>query len=1095
MEAALTSLFFMRSPSYDELRFEGSDVIQQGSVALTRGFYDYVTMYWSSHCRKAPDSHAIMETLGPLHAPPPGGAAKLTVAEAEGGGEGVPKPGTDATPDADDVSGHGTEDVGDRDIACPPEAEAAGDTDSVPGSAAAAASPEKHIVTDLFDRITNLLEPGEPTLADFLAERIARNTDLSSPDKLGDTILHHVARLREEGGMDLLLRADAPVNAQNNVGNTPLHVAAMYRFDEGARQLLVAGADRNARNKRGETALHLAIIHESKAVFETLLSAGVDVLAQDHRRNTPFHYAAQWEFSGAVKSLLYEGYSPDTTNEAGDTALSIAIKCSNKDMVEELIRHGATVRAEDTATAASRDLEELVTASPDELRPGMGSALPSGAAFKVEIAEAPPTCQYCNPGRWLSSRRGTPHPHWPSFDELRGSAVMCTLCAFFEKEVLESHPDGIDSATGRLFVTVELASDRPWEKSGKDTLTLSIGEATTLAWELCFDACKWFTNNVFLLSRHLNSLHLADTRTLTVHNEAAGADIPLLTGRLIDPDPAPQTTFALAQGWLSDCMSTHEACTGGTDLQGHNPAPQKSKTVARAKNWLRGRPSTHKVPMDSTDSTDNTDGTSPVTPTRLVDIGSGELFDDMRVVETEGRTIQFAYISYSWGRALPKAQLTTRNRDEMLSRTLSREDFTPTVADAMAIVRSCGLRYIWVDALCIMQDSPEDWTLEALRMPEYIQSAAFVLSAASSKDAAQGLFRERASSLHRLGTASFVQRRLPPVDSAPSAVECDLHLRKVLQSGAETFRETMLARCWLIQELILPRRLLVWGADQVHWTCRTCLWSEGSTASGDPDWVKYLPPPEGSPASPNGVARSHLTWYSLVELYSRGRLTISADRLNAVEAFKVQFARRAIRAEYAAGLWADDFANGLLWYSGEAARLARSHAPSWSWASIDGPVTYSLLRGTRADKISNEDHRVSFVEASCNNGEGLQIDVDPGYVKLDALTLDGLDSRDEACRQQLLECEYFFDSAEYERRFHNGGECAGGRLMLMFVAPWCAGSVGPVSAGDMRCAGLVLFDPGMSGDNPAVLTRLGLFLGLRYDGALNGWARRTVLIR
>ena len=477
MEAALTSLYFMRSPSYDERGFEGSDVIQQGRVALTRGFYDYVSTYWSSHCRKAPGSQAVRETLGLRDAPP---------SRSSPASKAVSGPGREAAVDGGSVSG-------------PATPEGAKDENTVSATGTDAKPQNNHIVSDLFERIT---DSPDSNLAEFVAERIARNADLSARDRFGDTILHHMAKLHEESCIGLLLQDDAPLNAQNNIGNTPLHVAAMYRFDEGARQLLVAGAERNTRNKRGETALHLALIHESRAVFEMLLSAGVDVLAQDHRRNTPFHYAAQWESTDAIKSLLYEGYSPDTVNEAGDTALSIAIRSKNKDMVDELIRYGAMVRAEDIAAAGSRGLEELVTASPAELQPRLESVLPSVAGFKVEISDPPPSCQYCNVGRWLSSRRGVPHAHWPSLNDLQASAAMCPLCAFFSKEILHYYSDAIHSRTGRLLVTVELASDRPWEKSSKDTLALSVGETMLLTWEICFDNRKR-SGNLFDLAHHV----------------------------------------------------------------------------------------------------------------------------------------------------------------------------------------------------------------------------------------------------------------------------------------------------------------------------------------------------------------------------------------------------------------------------------------------------------------------------------------------------------------------------------------------------------------------------------------------------------------
>ncbi|MBE3049370.1 HET domain-containing protein, partial [Candidatus Bathyarchaeota archaeon] len=170
----------------------------------------------------------------------------------------------------------------------------------------------------------------------------------------------------------------------------------------------------------------------------------------------------------------------------------------------------------------------------------------------------------------------------------------------------------------------------------------------------------------------------SDTFNVIASSEASETDIPLLTGRLIDPDPASQKTFTLAKGWLNDCMSAHKACT------------------------------------------DDTDGTGPVTPTRLVEIGTGAAFNDMRIIETRGGTIPYAYLSHVWGSAIPWT-LRKQNYDEVLSGRLSLEDMTTTVADAISIVRSCGLRYIWVDSLCIIQDCPEDWEREASRIPDYSQ--------------------------------------------------------------------------------------------------------------------------------------------------------------------------------------------------------------------------------------------------------------------------------------------------------------------------------------------------------------------------------------
>ncbi|KAF5010741.1 hypothetical protein FDECE_3096 [Fusarium decemcellulare] len=898
-EAALTSLYFMLSPSYRSLALEGENVVQEGQVALTKEFRDYVTTYWSEHCRKVPTDEKVKEMMDALE---------------EHRQKILQKTNSEGT---------------------------AKDGDNIAVLESREALPDKGIVHGGFGRLSDFSELG---LSE--AEKlIAHQADLSAVDGFGDTALHYMAKIHNGRVMELLLRSKAPPNAQNNIGNTPLHITAMYGFGEGVRQLILNGADRNSRNHRGETALHLSLIHGHSVVFEMLLSAGVDALAQDHQESTPFHYAAQRESMDAVNLLLEEGYSPDGINDAGDTALSIAIKGENKRMIEALVRYGAIVRHKDNKLAASRGLKELVTGTPIDLQPRLTTARFTVADTAAEIVpDGRWTCQYCNVGRWLSSRRGVPNPHWPSFQELRVSAADCYLCEFFEKQIVQHNHGAINGPAGRLLVTIELASDRSWEKSAKDNLSLSLGGIVTLTWEICFDG-------------------LGDCETVT-------SDAPLLAD----------------------------------------------------------------------------------TPT--------------------------VYLR--------------RDNMHILSKEISLDLLPATVADALSIVRSCGLHYVWVDALCIIQDDDRDYHREIPRLPSYYQNAAFVLAAASSKNDSQGLLRERAPPLQDLGTFRFLPRPYPAVNNPTATAVCTIHLRKPVKSAIETFEDTMLKRGWLLQEIILPRRLLIWGEDQVYWTCRACFRSEGSTIIGDPTWVNYLPPPSGAPASPNGISRSYLTWYSLVELYSRASYTFDGDRLRAIEEMAREFIEKSQLSKYVAGLWTDNITNGLLWYVvrlGGSERLINPGPPSWSWASVGSSVTFCLLRGVRPDVINDDSHRLSYVESSVNIDTG-------GTMKLDAMILVGIEDIAKAAHQQKyqLECEYFFDCVEYEKRFRDGGGTTGGRHMLMFVGPWCAGSLNSEATPKMRCIGLVLFDSGLGFGHDAALTRVGLFLGLRYDGRLDRWTRQTIVM-
>lgn len=442
--AALTSLFFKGSSTYEKFGREGAGITQESTVTLTRGFYDYVTTYWSDHCRQAPHSQEVRLMLETVNNHP--SSSPLDSDRAE------------TTEHENDITG-------------------------------------LNFMSELVSHLADLARPDESAADDLIAKYIARNAVLTVADQFGDTVLHYTAKLHRGRGIELLLRAGAPLNARNNTGNTPLHVAAMHGFDKGVQQLLLAGADKNIGNNRGETALHLALMHGNSTVFETLLSAaGVDALARDHQMSSSFHYAAQWENLDAVKLLLSDGHGPDGINEAGDTAMSIAIKAGNKDIVNELLRHNAIVRPEDVAAATARGFGDLLTPSFAELETYLPTAGPSAASFTAETLESLPTCQYCNVGRWLSSTRGVPHSHWPCFDDLRTSAATCRLCDFFEKEFCRYHSDTIGSQGGRLLVTVKLAYDRPWEKPGKDALSMSIGGAATLTWEICFDNRKWPSN-------------------------------------------------------------------------------------------------------------------------------------------------------------------------------------------------------------------------------------------------------------------------------------------------------------------------------------------------------------------------------------------------------------------------------------------------------------------------------------------------------------------------------------------------------------------------------------------------------------------------
>jgi hypothetical protein len=53
---------------------------------------------------------------------------------------------------------------------------------------------------------------------------------------------------------------------------------------------------------------------------------------------------------------------------------------------------------------------------------------------------------------------------------------------------------------------------------------------------------------------------------------------------------------------------------------------------------------------------------------------------------------------------------------EQLQKGLPLEDFPQAIREAIIVTRSLALRYLWVDAICILQDFQMDWAVEAANM-------------------------------------------------------------------------------------------------------------------------------------------------------------------------------------------------------------------------------------------------------------------------------------------------------------------------------------------------------------------------------------------
>ncbi|KAK6087655.1 heterokaryon incompatibility protein [Seiridium cupressi] len=234
--------------------------------------------------------------------------------------------------------------------------------------------------------------------------------------------------------------------------------------------------------------------------------------------------------------------------------------------------------------------------------------------------------------------------------------------------------------------------------------------------------------------------------------------------------------------------------------------PMSSACIARARNWLHDCVGKH---------TKCKKGQGVSYPTRLLHIKGNTVFlEDMDGFKGGGGGgfQHYATLSYCWGTERPLE--TTQDNINSHQEGILILCLPKTISDAVLVAVQLNIAYIWVDALCIIQDSHEDWTAECSRMANYYSNSLLTISALD------------AGSVHE----GFLQERNPGVMAPlhPNAAG-NLWIRDPIPSRGEVFRLSALnSRGWALQERLLSRRVLHYARSEMFWECLTCSAREGS---------------------------------------------------------------------------------------------------------------------------------------------------------------------------------------------------------------------------------------------------------------------------
>jgi hypothetical protein len=334
-------------------------------------------------------------------------------------------------------------------------------------------------------------------------------------------------------------------------------------------------------------------------------------------------------------------------------------------------------------------------------------------------------------------------------------------------------------------------------------------------------------------------------------------------------------------------------------------------------------------------------------PTRLLAVGT-ESCPVLKLHITDENQLdrgqRYISLSHRWGSAdmkkLLQANVTTFQHES------PEQELPQTYKDAFQIARRLGAPFIWIDSLCIIQDSENDWRQESKAMGKVYRHAWFNVSADSATDSNTGCFSTRP--LSHLAPFRIPERRYMSQPSVlPASVVFEVGIFQHNVSNAPLNK-----RGWVLQERVLAPRVIHYCAREIFWECHELHACERfptglQTTLGTRELLKssvfctqntealsHLQIPPGH------ATRALLKWKEIINVYSSCALTKEEDKLIAISGIATEMQKILRNDKYLAGLWKSQLLSDLCWtVISDSTRPKTYRAPSWSWASLDGEVS------------------------------------------------------------------------------------------------------------------------------------------------------------
>ncbi|KAK8024401.1 hypothetical protein PG993_012467 [Apiospora rasikravindrae] len=208
---------------------------------------------------------------------------------------------------------------------------------------------------------------------------------------------------------------------------------------------------------------------------------------------------------------------------------------------------------------------------------------------------------------------------------------------------------------------------------------------------------------------------------------------------------------------------------------------------------------------------------TPPLPSRVIEVFPED--GNCRLYESHGERAEYIALSHCWG----KFTILTTVKKNVKAHTngIELETLSKTFQEAIKTTRNLGIRYLWIDSLCIVQDDADDWAKESAMMASIYRNAYLTLAATAAIDGSEGLFKPR----HQVDSYSYTMSGNQH-GSDDVTIRATMHRKHDCLRAVDDLSEPSLAslplvtRAWCFQERLLSSRILHFAADEMVWECQ-----------------------------------------------------------------------------------------------------------------------------------------------------------------------------------------------------------------------------------------------------------------------------------